>query len=269
MTLIEIIRAAEEALRNDKEVAGQTLKRNLTKVELTAKLRGKGIMATGSLKALKKLCDQNGMPTSEYIPKIQQGWVGKQKGLLQILWERGWVDISRLGKYTIDGSKDGFGIKQLDTSLKFLMANCVDFEEEESLLQSMGTKMGVIIDRTPKCHCELAGEGIEYSWGCAKNEYRRKPLSSKRKKETWRQTVRECLSREVLTTERIRKFSRRAREYIVAYHLLSATGSSIDVATVEPSPGETPVKVEKLLKEFKTHRSASDFAKGFITSVMN
>ena len=81
--------------------------------------------------------------------------------------------------------------------------------------------------------------------------------------------MRECLSREVLTTERIRKFSRRAREYIVAYHLLSATGSSIDVATVEPSPGDTPVKVEKLLKEFKTHRSASDFAKGFITSVMN
>jgi len=75
----------------------------------------------------------------------------------------------------IDGSKDGLGIKQLDTSLKYLMANCVDFEEEESLLQSMGTKMGVIIDRTPKCHCELAGEGIGYSWGCAKNEYRRKP----------------------------------------------------------------------------------------------
>jgi len=75
----------------------------------------------------------------------------------------------------IDGSKDGLGIKQLDTSLKYLMANCVDFEEEESLLQSMGTKMGVIIDRTPKCHCELAGEGIGYSWGCAKNKYRRKP----------------------------------------------------------------------------------------------
>jgi len=128
--------------------------------------------------------------------------------------------------------------------------------------------MGVIIDRTPKCHCELAGEGIEYSWGCAKNEYRHKPLSSKRKKETWRQTVRECLSREVLTTERIRKFSRPAREYIVAYHLLSAAGSSFDVTTAEPSSGDIPVKVEKLLKEFKTHRSAFDFAKGFITSVM-
>ena len=149
------------------------------------------------------------------------------------------------------------------------MANCVDFEEEETLLQSIGTKMGVIVDRTPKYHCELAGEGVEYSWGCAKNEYRRKPLSLKRKKETWRQTVRECLSREVLTTKRFRKFSRRAREYIVAYHLLSQGGSNSDASAANlRSFSDVPVKVEKLLKEFKTHRSASDFAKGFITSVM-
>ena len=55
----------------------------------------------------------------------------------------------------------------------------------------------------------------------------------------------------------------------MAYYLLSAAGSSFDATTAEPSPGDIPVKVEKLLKEFKTHRSASDFAKGFITSVMN
>mmetsp|Transcript_10563 Transcript_10563/g.15241 ORF Transcript_10563/g.15241 Transcript_10563/m.15241 type:complete len:224 (-) Transcript_10563:99-770(-) len=185
-----------EELRNDKEIAGQTLKRNFTKAELTAKLREKEIMATGSLKALKKLCDQNQVPTAEFIQKIKQRWVGKQKGLLQILWERGWIDIASLGKYTIEGSLDGFGIKRYDTSLKHLMANCVDFEEEESLLRSIGTKMGVIVDRTPKCHCELAGEGVEYSWGCAKNEYRRKPLSLKRKKETWRQTVRGSVCQE-------------------------------------------------------------------------
>jgi len=192
-----------------------------------AKLREKEIMATGSLKALKKLCDQNQVPTAEFIQKIKQGWVGKQKGLLQILWERGWIDIASLGKYTIEGSLDGFGIKRYDTSLKHLMANCVDFEEEESLLRSIGTKMGVIVDRTPKCHCELAGEGVEYSWGCAKNEYRRKP------------------------------------------HLLSQGGSNSDASAANPrSFSDVPVKVEKLLKEFKTHRSASDFAKGFITSVM-
>ncbi len=44
------------------------------------------------------------------------------------------------------------------------MADCVDFEEEEeTLLQSMGKEMGVLVDRTPKCHCEPGGEGIEYS----------------------------------------------------------------------------------------------------------
>jgi hypothetical protein len=60
----------------------------------------------------------------------------------------------------------------MNTSLKYLMANCTDFFEEESLLQSMGPQMGGIIDRTPKCHPKLVGEGIEYSWACAKNKYR-------------------------------------------------------------------------------------------------
>jgi hypothetical protein len=60
--------------------------------------------------------------------------------------------------------------------------------------------MGVIIDRTLKYHFEFTGEGIEYSWGCSKNNCN-KPLSVKRKKESFRDTVRQCLSREVLTTE--------------------------------------------------------------------
>ncbi len=31
--------------------------------------------------------------------------------------------------------------------------------------QSIGQSLGVVIDRTPKCHCEVAGECIEFSWG--------------------------------------------------------------------------------------------------------
>ena len=88
------------------------------------------------------------------------------------------------------------------------MGNCQGFEEEETLLQSMGREMGVMVDWTPKCHCELAGEGVEYSWGCAKNTYRRVPLKKKRGKENFRNVVRECMSREnVLTTDRIHTFS--------------------------------------------------------------
>jgi hypothetical protein len=51
------------------------------------------------------------------------------------------------------------------------MSTCTVFEEEETMLQSMGTLMGVAIDRSPKCQCEIAGEGIEYTWACAKNHY--------------------------------------------------------------------------------------------------
>jgi len=64
-------------------------------------------------------------------------------------------------------------------------------------------KMGVSVDCMPKCHCELAGEGIEYSWGCTKNYYRNIDLVQKKGKENFQAAVMTCLSREVLTTERI------------------------------------------------------------------
>ena len=77
----------------------------------------------------------------------------------------------------MNGKQDAFGFVQKDFSLKSLKGNCLDFEEEEILLESMGREMGVLLDRTPKCHCELvAGEGIEYSCGCNKNFYRRVSL---------------------------------------------------------------------------------------------
>jgi len=65
--------------------------------------------------------------------------------------------------------QDACGILIPDTSLKLLMANCVDFKEEESLLKANRREMGVIVDQTLKCHCELAGEDIEYTCRCSKN----------------------------------------------------------------------------------------------------
>ncbi len=51
------------------------------------------------------------------------------------------------------------------------------------MLQTMGQSMGVRIDRTPKCHCEIASEGIEYSWALAKKHFRQILLEEKRGKE--------------------------------------------------------------------------------------
>ncbi len=60
------------------------------------------------------------------------------------------------------------GLIRTGTSLLELVANYSDFENEDTMLQTKGQEMGVLVDRTPKCHCELAGEGMEYSWGALK-----------------------------------------------------------------------------------------------------
>ena len=103
---------------------------------------------------------EHGILLEETTVKVKEGWAQKQKGLLQVLWERGFIDTSKNVKsyYTVNGTKNNFGIIQTNMSLKYLMAACTDFEEEETLLQSLGRKMGVLVDCMPKCHCELVGD---------------------------------------------------------------------------------------------------------------
>ena len=79
------------------------------------------------------------------------------------MFEQGWVDPTCIAKYTWKGSK-----KDNVYSLHELMLLQEDFQNEKTLLQLHGEKFGVTVDRTPKCHPEIAGEGIEYGWGLAK-----------------------------------------------------------------------------------------------------
>jgi hypothetical protein len=197
--------------------------------------------------------------------------MGKPKGLLQVLWERGFIDTSLpnwKGFYSLNGTVDARDNIVEGSSLKQLMKECQDFIDEESLLQKVAKDMSdgdisISVDRTPKCHPELAGEGIEYSWGCAKNYYRRLPLADKKGKENFKRSVRSAISRDHLTTDRIRKFSRRAREYIVAYKLLKCKldeeETDIDLVTNISSK-----KIEDMKSSFKAHRCAADFDAGFI-----
>ncbi len=106
---------------------------------------------------------------------------------MQVLWERGWINNENNNAYhyyTIPGRKNEYNLIMPETSLKSLMASCTDFEEEETLLQHMGKTMGVVIDQTPRCHAEIAGEGIEYSWGCAKNNHYQRVLLDRKGEET-------------------------------------------------------------------------------------
>ena len=103
---------------------------------------------------------------------------------MQVLWERGWIDEGNLEKYTMDPAADADGEileGAEEWSLRVLMASCLDFAEEVTALQHVGNELGVSVIISPKFHAELAGEGIEYSWGVTKGLYRCKPLNSKRR----------------------------------------------------------------------------------------
>jgi hypothetical protein len=246
-----------------------TTKYNFNASELRSQLIAHGIQTPPKgAKKIKEKCVELEIPLSKMIDKIEEGWVNKPKGKLQVLWERGLIDESKgTNYYTNKGQRDVSGEFILATSLDHLLSMCKDFNEEESMLQYMGKQMGIIVEHSPVCHAELAGEGIEYVWGLAKNKYRQASLNEKRKKESFKNLVSTCLSRDWLTTERVRRCALRARCYSCAYWELDHQSEPSDEN--KDSKGivnedSIPIKIEKLFKKYKTHRSAIDFNYAFI-----
>jgi hypothetical protein len=151
--------------------------------------------------------------------------------------------------------------------LREMLAICPDFLHEEGMLEHVAKTLGATVMLTPKCHAEIAGEGVEYMWACAKNTYRNLPLKEKKGKEQFNKSVRHsCLSDKVVTVERVRKFARRARQYLLAYHAIDS--GNVDKNTQEDCAKYGPVALEKLVSDFKTHRCALDFAYRFIRAVV-
>jgi DNA-binding transcriptional regulator YhcF (GntR family) len=257
-----------------------TSKRKIRRKDAMEKdLREKGVRAKGNKVAIVELCKQNNVPYKETTETINEGWMGKPKGMLQVLWERGFIDpaieLSKVeGFYTNDGKKDAFGNLIPGTSLRKMMSSLIDFINEETLLQYHGKTLGVTVDRSPKCHPEVAGEGIEYSWGCAKGKYRRLPIADKRKKDNFRNSVRECLDRtNVLTIDRQRMFSKRARQYMLAYNSIEESKEKRKLGGAAESNDDklemSAYLVEKIIKRYKSHRGATDFDSAYIDAIVN
>ena len=196
-----------------------------------------------------------------------QGWEGAQKGLLQVLRERGLIDPENVSSYTVDGRKDPItGEVNNSSSLRYLMGRCTDFRDEETALEHLALQLGVEVILTPKFHAELAGEGIEYDWAHSKAYYRRQPVSSKKGREKFQELVRKCTSPEHLPIERVRANAARARAYISTYYHL-AMKDQADEGSNEMMAQKQQLlfsEIERLMKKFKTHRCALDFDRGFV-----
>jgi hypothetical protein len=252
--------AEKESRRFDK-ASGKQVKFNYTRDELIARLAADGMNVSKGTTKKKciQYCNERGIATTYMRDGIIEGWEGNPKGSFQILYERGWIDPSNFSKYTQNGTKDTMGILLEATSLKLLMEKQPDFLSELTLLQYHATLLGAIVDRSPKCHPELAGEGIEYAWALAKLFYRSQRYELKRKKDNFISLVRRSTSRnDILSIGQVRKCSRRAREYMLAYRAIENVESQMKFQGAQSDVSISYSMIEKIIKTYKTHRNCLD-----------
>ena len=218
--------------------------------------------------------------TKKVMTNVTETWVGKPKGKLQVAWERGLLNLDKycVEDYNEKGKLDDMGNIIEETSLDLLLSSCTDFIEEESLLQMNLRKMGATCFHSPKFHCELAGEGIEYSWGNAKAKYRKIQTKKKDTISKFHASVTECISRKHLNRVRVQKNSRRAREYMVAYFILSVQQNNnpaeendavngVNLDQLAPC-AVSAEKIEQMKQRVKTHRAAIDFDLAFCNATV-
>ena len=94
--------------------------------------------------------------------------------MLQVLWERGFIDETSIKKYKLTGKNDDFGILDNSTSTRHMMTRCSDFLLEQGMMECIGRKVGVEVILTQKYHAELAGEEVECMWEqCSSNNHYR------------------------------------------------------------------------------------------------
>jgi len=173
---------------------------------------------------------------------IREGYAGKAKGRKQVLWERGWF-LERMSTTATVAPE-----MNIDT----VLGNLPDFKNERPALQHLVESRGHILLLSPKFHPELAGVGIEYSWGMSKQKFRRE-INDEVPKHLHRNMVASMCTDTILTVQRVRRFARRTRDYCRAYLALEKGG---DI--------ESKDMIEKMKKICKAHRNILDMEPGFI-----
>jgi hypothetical protein len=243
----------------------------LKKDEEVVELKRKGCAnPKGNKEKIEEMCRAFNIPLKKRIREIKHGWCNQPKDALQLLYERGFIDPSLPNPekyYTIKGRKKRDGSLDLSTSLTYLLNLLPDFQDEETMLMVYGKQMGVSVDRPPKCHLEMAGEGIEYVWAGSKQAFRLTPLTLQRNKKGFHAfLVRNCLDEKTLNLIYMRKCTAHARRYMLAYHSLAKNATT--------SAGNKDEKVgfdliQSLVKKHKSHRNITDSDSFFVKNMLN
>ncbi len=67
--------------------------------------------------------------------------MGKAKGSLQVLWEQGKIDSTRIKQNSLTGKKDKYGTV-VDYCLRHIMGFCHNFVNAEGMLQHIAKRLG-------------------------------------------------------------------------------------------------------------------------------
>ena len=117
---------------------------------------------------------------------------------------------------------------------------------------------GHILMMSPKGHPELAGMGIEYSWGKAKYEFRR--LNNTEPKDLHDNIIAAFGSLDPL---RVNRFARKCREYHRASSMVHGLFGNTEASAEQIKFAHATV--EAMVKAAHTHRSAADKLWAFTT----
>jgi hypothetical protein len=119
-----------------------------------------------------------------------------------------------------------------------------DFAMELSALEQKFIDRGHILIMSPKGHPELAGKGIEFSWGVSKKYFRK--INNCKGKDLHENIL---TSFSVIDLPQARRNARRTRRYRAAYDVTGKTEEQLATSFE---------LVEKFCKDHKCHRNILD-----------
>ena len=195
---------------------------------------------------------------------IVTGYVGKNKGIFQILYERGLYKEKMKGRQT-DAVKERYEmngesryIVTPDLDAHAVLNSCTDFKFERTALQEVVESRGHILLPSVVCTPETAGGGIEYGWGKLKYEQRKDNDYAAKLEAGAKFTERVkklCKNKVILPIVRVFKYQRRARDYIRLY-------MSEKMRDGKSAPSFTAI--ERMRKKQKTHRNIMEIDRSFV-----
>ena len=151
---------------------------------------------------------QEGDSPPFYKPTLSPAqYVGKPKGMKQVLFERGLFVQGMTENGSNGQSEDG-------TSMKFVLSECIDFKTQKTALQEfIEGERGHVCEFLPKYHPELSA--IERCWAIAKKYMRGRCRFNF--KDMLKKVLKALVDPEIQPISMIRKFFRKGRDYMRVY----------------------------------------------------